>query len=66
MNNDLTKEEWTEEVYQLLCKSQGAPSDENEERNLRLYAENLASDESGFYEEGWTPKEAHDEEMSCA
>lgn len=64
--NELSKEEWIEQVYQLLCVSQGPPEDENEVRNLRDWAESLASDETGFYSEGYSPKDAHDEEMSCA
>jgi len=50
----MTKEEWTEEVYQLLCKSGLLAS--------RSYAEAIAED--GSYEEGLSPFEALSEEMS--
>lgn len=70
----LTKEQWIEEVYQLICKAQGQPSNATEEKNLRGWAAALAEDDppgfpcrhvSGF-SEGMTPQEAFDEEMSYA
>ena len=60
----MNKEQWIEEMYGLLCKSQGAETDA-ERKNLREYAENLADPESGYFQEGMTPQEAHDEELSC-
>ena len=60
----MNKEEWTDEVYRLLCVSQGAPNTEEQENNLREWAQNLSTEEAGFYGEGYTPEEAHDEEMS--
>jgi hypothetical protein len=66
MKTELTKEQWIEEVYQCLCKSQGAPENLNEEKNLREWASSLADDECNFYAEGYTPRDAHDEEMSNA
>jgi hypothetical protein len=61
----MSKEQWIEEVFQLLCKSQGAET-ELHRKNLRDYAENLADPESGYFQEGMNPQEAHDEELSCA
>jgi len=61
----MPKEQWISEVYELLCKSQGAPENAQEESNLREWATSLASDETGFFNEGYTPEQAHDEEMSC-
>jgi cytochrome P450 len=60
------KAEWIDEVYKLLCKSQGAPENETEEKNLREWASSFATEETPFFQEGMTPEQAHDEEMSCA
>lgn len=60
----MEKQQWINEVYALLCKSQGAPENATEEKNLREWAESMAETES--YSERMTPKEAHDEELSCA
>lgn len=62
----LSKGEWIDEVYRLLCKSQGDPANEAEEQNLRAWAASLADDETAMYSEGFTPEEAHDEELSNA
>lgn len=66
----LTKEQWTEEVYALLCKSQGAPENETEVKNLREYADSIyeqaREDADDLKCEIMSPQEAHDEEMSCA
>lgn len=61
----MSKEQWIEEVFQLLCKSQGAEN-ETHRKNLREWAEAMGSDETAYISEGMTPQEAHDEEMSCA
>lgn len=60
----MSKEQWINEVYECLCKSKGAPVNETERQNLREWAEALAGDEGGFFQDGMTPQEAHDEEMS--
>ena len=60
----MIKEQWTEQVFQLLCKSQGVTDDVTERKNLRGWAEAIA--DSDYYAEGMTPQEAHDEELSCA
>lgn len=62
----MSKEQWINEVFALLCKSQGAPENETERKNLREWAESLAEPETGYFDYGATPREAHDEEMSHA
>lgn len=66
----LTKEQWIEEVYALLCKSQGAPENETVEKNLRGWAEMIHeqahADAVDLAMEIISPQEAHDEELSCA
>jgi hypothetical protein len=57
------KDQWVIAVYDLLCKSQGAPANEKEKGNLMSWAASMAEGDS--YSEGLTPEEAHDEEMSC-
>lgn len=64
MNEPLTKYEWTEAVFLLLCASQGAPVNDTEAKNLRNWAQAMA--DGDYYTEHMTPQEAHDEEMSCA
>lgn len=49
------KAEWIDEVYNLLCKSQGAPENETEEKNLREWAASFATEETPFFQEGMTP-----------
>lgn len=58
----MSKQQWINESYELLCKSQGAPTNDAEKRNLREWAESFAEN---YLPEGLTPEEAHDEEMSC-
>ena len=62
---ELTKEQWTSEVYALLCKSQGEPVNDAERKNLREWAEAMA-DCDMYYQEDMTPDEAHSEELSYA
>lgn len=57
---------WIEEVYQTLCQAQGAPTSPTEETNLRQWAATLADEESGYYQEGMTAKQAVAEELSYA
>lgn len=57
----MTKEQWINEVYELLCKSQGAPENDTEKKNLREWVESFAEN---YFPEGMTPQEAHDEELS--
>ena len=62
----MPKEQWVNEVYKLLCQSQGAPVNETEKRNLLGWAETLADGDDSYYAEGMTPLEAHNEELSYA
>ena len=59
----MTKEQWTEELYRLLCESQ-RPENDSERKNIREWAELISEPESGYFQDGYTPKEAHDEELS--
>ena len=61
MDLPLTKPEWTDEVYRLLCVSQGVPTNEGERQNLLSLAEAMAEE---YYLELVTPEEAHAEELS--
>ncbi len=63
--NVLSKDQWIDEVYELLCKSH-LPETEQRRKNLRGWAETFADCDCKYYEEGLTPKEAFDEEMSAA
>lgn len=67
-DHELSKEQWIEEVYKLLCVSQGAPVNETEQKNLRDWAVAIADADgkSSYYSEGMSPKDAHDEDTSCA
>jgi hypothetical protein len=60
------KAAWIDEVYRLLCLSQGAPACADEDNNLRECAVSLADSECNYFAEGMTPQDAHDEEMSAA
>lgn len=63
----MNKQQWINEVYELLCKSQGAPENETERNNLREWASSLSDgDKDNYFTEGYSPKDAHDEELSCA
>jgi hypothetical protein len=64
LQNKIKQEQWINQVYELFCKSQGAPENEDEKRNLREWAEVLADGECNYFAEGYTPKDAHDEELS--
>lgn len=66
MTPQIPKAQWIEEVYKLLRASQGAPNGPVEEKNLRDYAETLANSECAYYDEGLSPRDAHDEEISSA
>ncbi len=57
----MKKEQWINEVYKLLCKSQGEPANDTEKANLRSWAESLAEN---YFVDGYTPEDAHEEEMS--
>lgn len=61
----MNKEQWINEVYELLCKSQGAPNHQSEVDNLREWANSLADDKTGYFKDGCTPQQAHDVELSC-
>lgn len=67
----MNKEQWINEVYELLCKYQGAPENDIQRKNLREWAEALATAdvvcgvETSYFEEGFTPHDAVMEEMSC-
>ncbi len=56
----LPREDWKEQVYLLLCKSQGWPADEPENEKLMAWARTITDD---YFSEGYTPQEAHDESM---
>lgn len=60
------KQRWIKKVYRLLCKYQGAPENENEEKNIRDWAAAHATEESSYFNEGLTPKEAVEEEFACS
>lgn len=60
----MSKEQWIEEVYRLLCESLGAPKNATEEKNLREIAETMANDDCEYFGDGYTPREALGEEMS--
>lgn len=62
----MSKEQWINEVYELLCKSQGAPENDKESENLHEWAKSMASGDCDYFAEGYTPKDAHDEELSYA
>lgn len=66
----MKKEQWINEVYKLLCKSQGEPIDGNERKNLRDWATSIYNqaleDSKDLGIEMLTPQEALDDELSCA
>jgi hypothetical protein len=62
----VSREQWVEEAYGLLCKTQGEPAGESEQRNLRDWAEGIAQN---YYDENpndYTPEDAVQEELSYA
>lgn len=61
----MNKEDWIERVHQLLCASH-EPKDNDERSNLFGYARLMASEESAYFQEGLSPEEAYEEEMSCS
>lgn len=61
MDLPLTKPEWTDEVYRLLCASQGVPTNDGERKNLLSLAEAMTEE---YYLELATPEEAYNEELS--
>jgi hypothetical protein len=65
-NESISKAEWVGEVYKLLCKSQGDPENQKQVVNLQEWAFSIADNdgEDGYYAQGYTPKEAHDEVIS--
>lgn len=62
--NTLNKDQWLEEVYKLLCNSQGEPENAEQVKNLRDWADTMAMGGDSYFEMGYTPKEAYDEELS--
>lgn len=59
----MSKSEWINAVYELLCRSQGAPVNKSEENHLMEWAKYMAGEERNYYQDGLTPEEAHKEEM---
>lgn len=60
----MNKEQWIDEVYVLLCQSQGQPKNQNEKDNLRAWATTMAIGDESYFSNDYCPKDAHDEEMS--
>jgi hypothetical protein len=58
----MSKDEWTQKVYEYLCKRLGPPRDVFEHIHLRDWAEGIA--EGDYFEEGISPEEAVEEEFS--
>jgi hypothetical protein len=62
----LSKDQWIEAAYKELCRRLGPPETEAIEKNMREWAQLMATDDpphnESFYTEGYTPEDAvHDE-----
>jgi len=61
----LTRDAWIDAVYLLLCQSQGFPANDEERTNLREWASSLAGGDCDYFAEGYSPDDAHYEELQA-
>ena len=65
--NSLTKSQWVDEVFRLLCLSQGEPANDTERGNLRSWAESMYDGQleaaDGVETEIYSPNDAHNDEL---
>lgn len=52
-------------VYLWLWKLQVRPETYNERKNLKYWASEMASEECAYYQNGFSPRDAVYEELSC-
>lgn len=65
MIGQLPKDEWIDSAYDELCRRLGEPNNNDDRDHLRAWASALADIELGYFEEGLSPAEAVQEDLSC-
>jgi hypothetical protein len=61
----LTKEQWIEEAYKEFERLYALKTDE-EKKNIREWAVALAESDDSYFENGYSPAEAVEEDLSYA
>jgi hypothetical protein len=61
----LTRPEWIDKAYQVLCLRTGAPENDTIERHMREWAEVMAASVCNYFSEGTSPEDAVAAELAA-